>query len=196
MRARFQSAMSADSEKICDRFTDFPASGPILQPKRTYPFAKWRTLKVNLLGKKGRLMKRRSTFLYHSGRNIPAFLTKLIQSTKTKTNGTLLGNNFNIVALTLCLLSGKIRPALSTVPSTPCEVITFNGQEQLCPLTCARRRDLSNYTRMSTIQSRKLEKRPKKPCNIDLKVSMKSLLQLSKFCFLRMPELCKRLFCT
>ena len=51
MRARFQSDMSADSEKICDRFTDFPASGPILQPKRTYPFAKWRTLKVNLLGK-------------------------------------------------------------------------------------------------------------------------------------------------
>ena len=43
--------MSADSEKICDHFTDFPASGPILQPKRTYPFAKWRTLKVNLLGK-------------------------------------------------------------------------------------------------------------------------------------------------
>ena len=53
--------------------------------------------------------------------------------------------------LTLWLLSGKIRPALSTVPSTPCDVITFNGQEQLCPLTCAGRRDLSNYTRMSTI---------------------------------------------
>ena len=78
--------MSADSEKICERFTDFPASGPILQPKGTYPFTKWRTLKVNLLGKKGRLMKRRSTFLYHSGRNIPAFLTKLIPTTKTKTN--------------------------------------------------------------------------------------------------------------
>ena len=110
MRARFQSDMSADSEKICDRFTDFPASRPILQPKCTYPFAKWRTLKVNLLGNKGRLIKRRSTFLYHSGRNIPAFLTKLIPTTKTKTNGTLLGNklqtslsqvfsNFNIVAL-------------------------------------------------------------------------------------------------
>ena len=65
MRARFQSDMSADSEKICYRFTDFPASGPILKPKCTYPFAKWRTLKVNLLRKKGRLMKRRSTFLYH-----------------------------------------------------------------------------------------------------------------------------------
>ena len=68
---------------------------------------------------------------------------------------------------TLWLLSGKIRPALSTVPS--CDAITFNGQEQLCPLTCAGRRDLSNYTRMSTIQSSKLEKRPKKPCNTDLK---------------------------
>ena len=53
--------MSADSEKICERFTDFPVSGPILQPKGMYPFAKWQTLKVNLLGKKGRLMKRRST---------------------------------------------------------------------------------------------------------------------------------------
>ena len=84
MRARFQSDMSVDSEKICDRFTDIPASGPILQPKRTSPFAKWRTLKVNLLGKKGRLMKRRSTFLYHNGRNIPAFLTKLIPTTRPK----------------------------------------------------------------------------------------------------------------
>ena len=130
----------------------------------------------------------------------------------------------------------------------------FYGQEQLCPLTCEGRRDLSDYTRMSTIQSRKLEKRPKKPCNTDLKISMKSLLhypptflstdskmmkgfsetlptkikptkcpaswkknearkakiegrresekwkskvsKMSKFCFLRMPELCKRLFCT
>ena len=55
MRARFQSDMSADSEKICDRFdrfTDFPASGPILQPKRTYPYAKWRTLKSKPARKK------------------------------------------------------------------------------------------------------------------------------------------------
>ena len=58
MRARFESDMPADLEKICDGFTDFPTSGPILQPKRLYPFGKWRTLKVNLLGKKGRLMKR------------------------------------------------------------------------------------------------------------------------------------------
>ena len=40
-----------------------------------------------------------------------------------------------------------MRTALSTVPS--CDVITFNGQEQLCPLTCAGRRDRSNYTRMN-----------------------------------------------
>jgi len=69
--------MLADPEKICDGFTDFPASGPILKPKRTYPFAKWRTLKLNLLGKKGSLMKRISTFSYHSGRNTPAFWTKI-----------------------------------------------------------------------------------------------------------------------
>ena len=35
----------------------------------------------------------------------------------------------------------KIRPALSTVPSF--DDIPFSGQEQLCPLTCAGRRDLS-----------------------------------------------------
>ena len=52
MRARFQSDMSADSEKICDRFIDFPASGPMLQPKRTYPYAKWRTLKSKPARKK------------------------------------------------------------------------------------------------------------------------------------------------
>ena len=43
-------------------------------------------VEVNLLGKKGLLTERWSTFLYHSGRNIPAFLTKLIPTTKTKTN--------------------------------------------------------------------------------------------------------------
>ena len=65
----------------------FPRRGRFYSPaKRTYPFAKWRTLKINLLGKKGRLMKRRSTFLYHSGRSIPAFLTELIPTTKTKIN--------------------------------------------------------------------------------------------------------------
>ena len=52
MHARFQSEMSVDLEKICDRFTDFPALRPILQPKRTYPFAKWWTLKVKLARKK------------------------------------------------------------------------------------------------------------------------------------------------
>jgi len=39
--------------------------------------------------KKGRLMKRRSTFLYHIGRNIPAFLTKLIPTTKDRINGSI-----------------------------------------------------------------------------------------------------------
>ena len=76
MRARFQSDMSTDLEKICDRFTDFPVSRPILQPKRTYPFAKWRTLKVNLLGKKDRLMKRRSTVLISQWSEYPCLLDK------------------------------------------------------------------------------------------------------------------------
>ena len=45
--------------------------------------------------------------------------------------------------------------------STACDVISFNDQGQLCPLTCAEWRDLSNHTRMSTIQSRTPEKKAK-----------------------------------
>ena len=44
---------------------------------------------------------------------------------------------------------------------TPCDVISFNGQGQLCPLTYAEWGDLSNHTRMSTIQSRTPEKKAK-----------------------------------
>ena len=52
-------------------------------------------------------------------------------------------------------------PVRIHVLSTPCDVISFNRQGQLCPLTCAEWRDLSNHTRMSTIQSRTLEKKEK-----------------------------------
>ena len=58
--------------------------------------------------------------------------------------------------------------------STPCDIISFNGQGQLCPLTCAEWRDLSKQTRMSTIQARTPEKKAKKPCNIDLKIPWKT----------------------
>ena len=47
------------------------------------------------------------------------------------------------------------------VLSTACDVISFNCQGQLCLLTCAEWRDLSNQTRMSTIQSRTPEKEAK-----------------------------------
>ena len=43
------------------------------------------------------------------------------------------------------------------IPSNTYDIISFNGQRQLCHLTCAGGRDLSNYTRMSTFQSRRLE---------------------------------------
>ena len=49
-------------------------------------------------------------------------------------------------------------PVRIHVPFTACDVISFNGQGQLCPLTCAEWRDLSNHTRMRTIQSRKPDK--------------------------------------
>ena len=53
-------------------------------------------------------------------------------------------------------------------------VISFNGQGQLCLLTCAEWRDLSNHTRMSSIRSRITSEKGEKPCNVDLKISWKS----------------------
>ena len=47
------------------------------------------------------------------------------------------------------------------VLSTACDIISFNGQGQLCPLTCVEWRNLLNHTRMSTIQSRTPEKKDK-----------------------------------
>ena len=139
------------------------------------------------------------------------------------------------------------------VLSTLCDVISFNGQGQLSSLTYAEWRDLSNHTRMSTIQSRTPEKEaenhvtltwkpPWKSCSIThlpflspnpkiLKAFLKTLptkmkptkcpargkkmrqekrkkkggekaksksqdcCVTSKFCFLRMPELRKLIFC-
>ena len=60
------------------------------------------------------------------------------------------------------------------VPSTAYDVISFNGQGQLCPLTCAEWRDLSNHTRMSTIQSRRPEKKAKKHVKLTRKLLWKS----------------------
>ena len=70
------------------------------------------------------------------------------------------------------------------VPSTSC-----NGQTQLCPLqvTCAEWRDLSDHTRMSRFQSRTPQKMAKKPCNIDLKISMKILFHCRHYYVLSFP---------
>ena len=53
-------------------------------------------------------------------------------------------------------------PVQILVPSTACDVISFNVQGQLCPVMWAEWRDLLNHTRMSTIQSRTPEKKAKK----------------------------------
>ena len=58
--------------------------------------------------------------------------------------------------------------------STACDVISFNGQGQFCPLTCAERRDLSNHTRMSTIQSMTPEKKAKNHVTLPWKFPWKS----------------------
>ena len=55
-----------------------------------------------------------------------------------------------------------------------CDIISFNGQGQLCPLTCAEWRDLSNYTRMNTIQSRIVEKKAENLLTLTWKLSWKS----------------------
>ena len=55
-----------------------------------------------------------------------------------------------------------------------CDIISFNGQGQLCPLTCAEWRDLSNYTRMNTIQSRIVEKKVENLVTLTWKLSWKS----------------------
>ena len=60
------------------------------------------------------------------------------------------------------------------VPSTACDSISFNSQEQLSELTCAEWRDLSNHTRMSTIQSRTLEKQAKNHVTLTGKSPWKS----------------------
>ena len=139
-------------------------------------------------------------------------------------------------------------PVRIQVFSTLCDVISFNGRGQLSSLTCAEWRDLSNHTRMSTIQSRTPEKEAKnhvtltwKSCCIAhlpflspnpkiLKAFLKTLPTkmkptkcparekkirqekrkkkwgekaksksqdccVTKFCFLRMPELRKLIFC-
>ena len=60
------------------------------------------------------------------------------------------------------------------VLSTLCDVISFYGQGKLCPLTCAEWRDLSNHTRMSTIQSRTPEKEAKNHVTLTWKSPWKS----------------------
>ena len=60
------------------------------------------------------------------------------------------------------------------VLSTACNIISFNGQGQLCLLTCAEWRDLSNHTRMSTIQSMTLEKKDKNHVTLTWKSPWKS----------------------
>ena len=60
------------------------------------------------------------------------------------------------------------------VPSTTCDVISFNGRGQLCPLTSAEWSDLSNHTRMSTIQSRTPEKKEKNHVTLTRKLPWKS----------------------
>ena len=52
-------------------------------------------------------------------------------------------------------------PVRTHVSCTLCDVISFNGQGQFCQLTCAGGKDLSNHTKLTTIQSKKPEKNAK-----------------------------------
>ena len=67
----------------------------------------------------------------------------------------------------LCIQAARYRPT-GNVPSTTCDVISFNGQGQLCRLTCAECRDRLNHSRMNTIQPRRLDKNEKKKKHVTL----------------------------
>ena len=77
-----------------------------------------------------------------------------------------------------CMISANINPFAPEPPVTaradPCDVISFNGQGQLCLLTCAEWRGLSNHTRMGTIQSRIPEKTAKNHARLTCKSPWKS----------------------
>ena len=60
------------------------------------------------------------------------------------------------------------------VLSTACDVISFNVRGQLCPLTGAEWRDLSNHIRMSTIQLKTPEKKAKNHVTLTWKFAWKS----------------------
>ena len=82
------------------------------------------------------------------------------------------------------------------VLSTACDVISFNGRGQLCPLTCAEWRDLSNHTRMKPITYPAREKKwGKKSEKRREERKRKVKVKTAQFCFLRMPELRKLIFC-
>ena len=77
------------------------------------------------------------------------------------------------------------------VPSTACDVISFNGQVQLCLLTCAECRDILNQIRMSPIQSMRPDKKGNETaCNVDSKIPMKIPLHYLK----RLPTNAKSCF--
>ena len=65
-------------------------------------------------------------------------------------------------------------PVRIQVLSTLCDVISFNRQGQHSSLTCAEWRDLSNHTRMSTIQSRTPEEQAKNHVTLTWKSPWKS----------------------
>ena len=61
------------------------------------------------------------------------------------------------------------------VPYTTCDVISLNGQRQLCQLSCVEWRELLNHTRMSTIQSRSPHKKAKNYVTLTRKFPWKSI---------------------
>ena len=80
----------------------------------------------------------------------------------------------NIYLINPFALSHPCPPERIHIPSTTCDVISFNGQGSLCLLLCAEWRDLSNHTRMSKIQSKTLEKKAKNQVTLTGKLPWKS----------------------
>ena len=100
-------------------------------------------------------------------------LSCLLQSIVLTAGGKIIISKNNI---SICLsLSCPKSPVRLQVLSTACDIISFYGQGQLCPLTCACE-SFKPYQNEHNSDKDTREK-GKKPCNIDLKISMKILFQ-------------------
>ena len=82
-------------------------------------------------------------------------------------------------------------PVQIQVPSTACDVISYNGEGQLRLLSCTEWRDLSNHTKVSTNQPRRPEKKVKNHVTLTRKFPWKSCFTTHLLFFSSNPKILK-----